>query len=42
MFSLILILIDWYNAWNEPMERVDMYVRVIMLYVYMCTKFLNH
>ena len=21
MFSLILILIDWYNAWNEPTER---------------------
>ena len=42
MFSLILILIDWYNAWNEPIERV----RVIMLCVcflqiintHVCTK----
>ena len=26
MFSLTLILIDWYNTWDEPMERVDMYM----------------
>ena len=32
MFSLLLILNDWYNTWDEPMERVDMYVHVIMLY----------
>ena len=29
MFSLMLILIDWYNTWNEPMERVDMYELII-------------
>ena len=33
MFSLMLILIDWYDNWNEPMERVDMYV---CMYVRVC------
>ena len=36
MFSLILILIDWYNTWNKPMERVDMYVYYYNVCLFVC------
>jgi len=26
MWSLLMVMADWYYTWDEPMERVDMYV----------------
>ncbi|XP_065920669.1 palmitoyltransferase ZDHHC3-like isoform X2 [Dysidea avara] len=32
MWSLLMVMTDWYYTWDEPMERVDMILTILLLF----------